>query len=229
MPRQRKDLTGKRFGMLVALEPDHTNGQKWWWRYQCDCGAVCVKLGQDVTKDLSKGRTPNCGCMTSELIARGHRTHGMSKHPAYWVWRSMRDRCRLPTHQAWVNYGARGIRVCPEWNASFDAFWQAMGAGYRAGLEIDRIDNNGHYEPGNCHWVPCVRQANNRRGNQLIDTPVGRLTVSEASREFGVKVTTLLYRIDHGWPIERLFLPADFRNRESRSGIPLVKKIKRTG
>lgn len=204
-----KDLTGRKFGMLTAVSPSHSDGKTWHWVYSCDCGFICIKTGQDVTKDLKRGGTPNCGCSTKRLIGEGNTRHGMSKHPAYWVWRSMRDRCRLPTHQAWANYGGRGIRVCEDWNSDFMNFWRDMGPTYRSGLEIDRRDNDGNYELGNCRWVTCLSQANNRRGNKRINTPDGLLTVAQAARRFGLTNSTIYERIKRGWPDDLLLDPAN--------------------
>lgn len=213
LPRQAQDLTGQRFGMLTALRPGKTNGHKRWWVFRCDCGNEREKCGVDVKKDLRNGRWPNCGCMTKALQSRARVTHGMSKHPAYAVWRSMNDRCRLPSHQAWANYGGRGIRVCERWQASFENFWQDVGAEYRRGLEIDRCDNNGDYEPGNTRWTVPLVQHNNRRDNVRIPTPSGPLTLSQASRRYGIGETTLQYRVANNWPVDRLLIEPNVANR----------------
>lgn len=125
----------------------------------------------------------------------------------------MCDRCRLPTHQAWHNYGARGIRVCDRWSHSFENFWEDMGVGYVSGLTLDREDNNGDYCKENCRWVTSLTQGNNRRGNRRIHTPWGFFTVAEASRLSGIGATTLLYRLDHCTPIARLFDKPSLTNR----------------
>lgn len=224
-----KDISGQRFGMLTAIQPSHSDGKRWHWIYSCDCGHVCIKLGQEVSKSQKRGRLPNCGCAVRRIIGEKNTKHGMSRHPAYAVWRSMNDRCRLPTHQAWHNYGARGISVCLQWRSDFAIFWADMGSTYARGLEIDRIENNGNYEPGNCRWVPNLINANNRRGNQTINTPQGPMTVSEASRCFGVGKSTLHYRITHGWPQDQLFKDANFHNRESRGAGVIIEQTKRIG
>lgn len=210
-----RDLSGQQFGMLTALAPSHSDGKKWLWFYECECGIVCVKYGQEVTKTHNRGRLANCGCRTKDLISKATTRHGMSAHPAYSVWRAMLDRCRLPSHQAWANYGERGISVCERWQQNFQNFWDDMGPGYRPGLEIDRRDNNGNYSAENCRWATCMAQANNQRRNVRINTPAGRLTVAQASRLYKIGKTTLHYRIANNWPEDKLLISPDFHNRES--------------
>lgn len=97
------------------------------------------------------------------------RSHGLSDTPIYSVWLAMRRRCRLSTSTNYERYGGRGIRVCDEWASSFEAFhaW-ASGNGYEPGLEIDRIDNDGHYEPSNCRWVTRKVNGQNKRSNIIL-------------------------------------------------------------
>lgn len=184
------------------LRPSHSTGTKWVYIVKCDCGTEKKMVGSEVK------RVDSCGCLKGKAS-----THGMSAHPAYWVWRSMRDRCRLPSHQAYHNYGGRGITVCRRWDESFANFWEDMGASYQSGLDLDRRDNMGNYEVENCHWVSRKENCNNKRNSFTIKTPKGNMTVLEASEVFGVGVSTIAYRIANGWPIERLFDKPDFRNR----------------
>ena len=198
----RKDYTGQRFGCLTATRDRGSTGKKRLWEFRCDCGETVVRLPVDVQKSVQKGCTPSCGCQMGEA----NKTHGMSQHPAYWVWRSMCDRCRLPSHQAWKNYGARGITVCPEWRESFETFWADMKAGYRPGLTLERMDNNRGYTPKNCQWRSYRHQSNNRRTNVHINTPSGPMTVSQAARLYKIGRSTLAWRVEH-WPEERWFRP----------------------
>ena len=125
----------------------------------------------------------------------------------------MLDRCRLPTHQAWHNYGARGISVCERWRQGFQNFWDDTGPGYRQGLTLERIDVNGNYTPENCTWATMKAQARNRRDNRIIGTIFGDITVAEAAERSGINYTTILYRLDQGWPDSMLLIPPDFTNR----------------
>lgn len=200
-----RDLTGLTFGALTALHPSHSTGKTWAWMYRCRCGALTTKLGMDVTKELKRGGTPNCGCLTRALVSQKNATHGMSKHPAYAVWRSMLDRCRLPTHQSWKNYGARGITVSPEWD-TFEAFWADMGPTYRRGLDLDRRDNDLGYTRENCRWVSRRTNTMNKRNSLRVD-------VQELAKQLGISRSTLYYRLKRGQPLDA---PVD-RRKATRS------------
>lgn len=139
--------------------------------------------------------------------------HGLSRHPVYFVWRSMKSRCLNPKSQAWANYGGRGITVCEEWSNSFEVFWNDMKDSYRAGLTLERLDVNKGYSKENCTWVDRRTQAQNRRNATLVKTPKGLMNVSEAARQFGLNANTLLYRLKRNWPQEKLFIVADVTNR----------------
>jgi len=134
---------------------------------------------------------------------KGYVTHGMSKHPAYQVWRQMRARCLQPTHKCWPDYGGRGIRVCERWAVSFEEFWRDLGGSYQPGLTLERRDNNGHYEPDNCSWQPQATQALNKRSVVWLDTPKGRMHLKQAAAAFGLKHMTLYCRLRAGWPVSR--------------------------
>jgi hypothetical protein len=199
------DLSGQRFGRLTALCLGEKVGKTLRWFFSCDCGGFCEKAGPDVMKDVRAGRVPNCGCLTKQMQSEARRSHGMSKHPAYPVWRSMNDRCRLPTHPAWANYGGRGITVCRRWQSSFENFWSDMGASYARGLDLDRRDNEQGYSPENCRWVSRRVNSNNTRANHRVETPAGRMTINQAAEVSGIGRTTIAYRVSNGWPPERLF------------------------
>ena len=221
MRKIRRDYTGEVFGYQTVLGCVGSNGKKTLWRIRCVCGKEQVLQSSDIAKRQS------CGCMTKELIGSKNATHGMSRHPAFAVWRSMNDRCRLPTHQAYHNYGARGITVCDRWQESFENFWADMGPTYKRGLSLDRRDNDKGYSPENCRWATYKEQARNTRASHYINTPWGRVTVKEASELSGIGNTTLLYRIEHGWPEEKLFIAADVTNRiitGKRKDEPAVKR-----
>lgn len=206
MPRKAKDITGLQVGYLTALRSAGRNERgKALWVFGCICGAEKALESSEMQKQKKRGITASCGCRRRATIAEKRKAHGMSKHPAFAVWRSMLDRCRLPSHRAYKNYGGRGISVCERWQRSFENFWADMGPTYSLGLTLDRRNNEQGYSPENCRWVSPVQQARNRRGNRYVQTPHGEMLLAEAAEVSGIRANTLAYRADHGVPQERMF------------------------
>lgn len=201
------DLTGKRFGRLTVLERAPNRGKKVRWLCKCDCGNTAVVYASA----LKQGDTSSCGCYNVEISTQRIIKHqaingsdGRSKTKLYWVWVAMRNRCNNPNNYSYGNYGGRGIRVCPEWDSSYDVFarW-ALSHGYSEGLSIDRIDNNGNYAPENCRWVSWKVQHRNQRVSKKISFDGKTKTLIEWSEETGISHGTLSARLRSGWPIER--------------------------
>jgi hypothetical protein len=187
------DLTGRRFGRLVVTGPAGEGK----WHCVCDCG------GQRTAHRSNLGRkTLSCGCLHRERITR----HGRSrtKDPTLNAWRSMMSRCYTPGSKYFKNYGGRGIVVCERWRGpdGFTHFLADMGE-RPAGVSLDRINNNGNYEPGNCRWADGLTQHNNKRTNRLLTHRGVTMTVAEWARAVGLGYPTLQHRLQLGWSVAR--------------------------
>lgn len=203
MHHRAKDITGLRVGYLTAIRYHGSDGKKSLWEVKCDCGKTIIRDPSQLKKLKARGVEASCGCQKKATISRRLTKHGMSGHPAYWVWRSMVDRCRLPSHQAWANYGGRGIEVCDHWRERFENFWADMGPTYAKGLTLEREKNDLGYSKSNCVWATYKAQASNKRETITLDTPKGRMAAASAADAYGIKRTTLYWRLNAGWSVMR--------------------------
>ena len=201
------DLTGKRFGRLTVIGVEDNGKRQTYYACQCDCGNVKV-IRADA---LVSGCTVSCGCKKREqdrLNLTANHSHKMSGTRLYNIWSGLKGRCNNPNDPRYDRYGGRGISVCDEWNTSFQSFYDwAINNGYSEELTIDRIDNDGNYEPSNCRWSTNKEQCNNRATNINIKIGNATKTLTEWCEIFDVDVarTMARYHRDEFITIDRLF------------------------
>jgi hypothetical protein len=183
------DHSGKKVGRLLVMYriPKKPGDKNVFWHCQCDCGSTTVAAGANLGKT-----TFSCGCLakdTAANILKGNtytRTHNMSKTTEYRIWSKMLQRCYNPRNHKYHIYGARGISICDRWKDSFESFYIDMGARPSSAHSIDRIDNNGNYEPGNCRWATNREQMRNTRANNFIEIEGISLCVLDWTKKLGV-------------------------------------------
>lgn len=154
------DLTGMSFGRLDVLSRAYKdNDKKTYWKCLCACGAEALVLAHS----LRSGNTKSCGCLHKDTV----RTHGLSHTPEYAAWHSMMQRCFNVKDENFERYGLRGVTVCQSWRDpknGFPNFYADLGPRPGAEYSLERLDNDGDYEPANCKWATRVEQRRNRRG-----------------------------------------------------------------
>lgn len=200
-----KDLTGQRFGRLVAVsQAGKANNGNAKWLCKCDCGGEKVVASWG----LKSGQTQSCGCIKREQNTEMFATHGDSRKGnrtrLYNIWAGMKNRCyNKRSAELYGKYGKRGISVCNEWRESYTAFREwALSNGYNDSLTIDRIDPSGDYCPENCRWATQKQQQNNRTNNHYITFCGETKTMAEWGDLAGFGRSVLEHRLSRGWTVQ---------------------------
>ena len=194
-----KVFAGAKFGLWTVT------GSRGRGKETIECVCDCGNKKRVWIMHLQQGRSLGC------LKCRVPRTHRKSlrigknasrqAHSEYGIWLQMKQRCGNPRSSVYARYGARGISVCQEWTKSFESFLADMGPRPSTKHSIDRIDNNGNYEPGNVRWATFEEQGNNKRNSRWIDFMGKRQTLTQWASELGMRRTTLDYRLRNGWSV----------------------------
>ena len=166
---------------------------------QCDCGEVKeVRRG-----NLKNGSTLSCGCMIRKKTSARSTTHGDARSHrltlTYKSWRAMLDRCGLEAHEAFARYGGAGIRVCDRWLESYENFKADMGTRPSKNHSLDRKDNKGNYEPGNCRWATRSQQGRNKSSNRMLEIDGLVKCVAEWAEISGISTAAIYSRLKLGW------------------------------
>lgn len=198
MGRKAIDITDQKFGRWTVIEKaERLPNASFLWKCKCECGTERLVEGSR----LRSGSSKSCGCLNVESHTK-HHCSSRNLTRLYRIWLNMRRRCNNPKGDIHKRYFYRGIKVCEEWN-SFENFQRwAYSAGYNDELTIDRIDNDGNYEPSNCKWASYHDQFRNTSQNIYL-TYNGRTQImKDWANEFGVKYETFLSRFHKGWGVE---------------------------
>ena len=166
------DLTGRTFGRYTVIErtPNHVTsggGKKTMYLCKCSCGTMKTVEGAA----LKNGRVKSCGCFNSEITGERFRKHGLRGSKAYSTWYGIKNRCFNKKQPRYKDYGGRGINLCKEWADSFQEFYAFVSKlphAFEDGYSIDRINNDGNYEPGNVKFSTSHEQNMNRRNSHGV-------------------------------------------------------------
>lgn len=192
-----QNLTGMKFGHLTVLERAENQGHYTAWLCKCDCGNTCVAQGYR----LKNGKIKSCGCLRGQ-------NHGMKSTKVYRAWQGIKQRCFNPKRKAYKNYGGRGITMYPEWVNDFQAFYDYVSKlphFGEAGYSLDRINNDGNYEPDNVRWADRKTQSRNRRNNRVLEYEGEQMCLAETAEKSGIQIGTLRLRLKRGETGEYLF------------------------
>lgn len=209
MSKALPSLVGKTFGLWTVLsrvENDNMNSIT--YLCKCTCGAIRKVVGRRLRTERSR----SCGCRNSELTSERFIKHGNSTTREFKIWRNMISRCHDKKSISYSAYGKRGIIVCSAWLASYDSFITAMGE-CPAGKSLDRIDNDGNYEPSNCRWADFETQCSNKRNSRYIECRGRKQTLSQWAKEVEMGAATLRFRLKMKWGVEEaIFTPVQNEN-----------------
>lgn len=191
----KRNLIGQRFGRWTVIAEAQKYRHKVLWPCRCDCGVE--RLVENWK--MRSGGSRSCGCLRRDLRGTQGFKHGMVGTPEYRIWAGMLRRCRLGSKTQYHRYGGRGITVCERWE-EFENFYADMGMRPSPNHSIDRINNDGNYEPGNCRWATTKEQGENKCSVRPIG---GFPSMAAASRALGVSYNIVCLRISYGWSEER--------------------------
>lgn len=189
------DMTGRQYADLTAIRScGKASSGDLKWLFKCRCG----------TEFEANGYYARCGKITSCPICAAERTriasvkHGLSSSPEFEIWTGMQTRCLNKNAHGFTNYGDRGISICQRWMDSFENFLADMGPRPSPTHSIERIDNDGNYEPSNCRWATDKEQANNKRNNVKVTIDGVTKYLSAWAHQFGVQISTASLRHKQG-------------------------------
>lgn len=202
-PQIHSVSVGDKYGKWTVTGPNKMGKQTSMTPCRCECGTERLVI----PADLRMGRSKNCGCVRRATVAKNNYIHGHSSTREHVVWLGMIARCTNKRHSHYAIYGGKGVVVCKRWMDSFTDFIADMGWPPSNKHSIDRIDNEGNYEPGNCRWATAKQQQRNKTKTVKITKDGVTKSVMEWSEITGIKYGTIMGRIKRGWPKDTLLDP----------------------
>ncbi len=188
-------MAGRRYSSVTALCRVGTcSSRDAKWRFSCDCGQQFETSGYAVRS----GRVTSCPKCSLKRSAIATTKHGKTNSPEFRTWTDIQTRCHNERSASHADYGGRGIVVCGRWRASFEDFLADMGPRPTPQHSIERIENDGNYEPGNCRWATRKEQANNKRNNLRIEIDGETKTLAQWADELGVSYSAMWFRYQQG-------------------------------
>lgn len=214
-------LIGKKFGRLTVLElynklrRRNSRTGKYTYRTMYSCLCECGNKVVVEQYKLKCGHTKSCGCLRKDVSRKTQTKHGHRYSRLYVIWNNMKKRCYNPKNKSFKDYGGRGIEVCDEWKTDFSVFYTwAINNGYNDTLTIDRINNDGNYEPNNCRWATKLEQNKNTRHNRLITLDGITKCISDWAKEYKLNYNTLIDRLNRGWSEEKAIKTPNFNKEQ---------------
>ena len=199
MPPRKDVKPGDKYGRWAVIGEAEPKGSRRHFCCVCDCGNErIVEMAS-----LIHGRTKSCGCLRKDVATILKTKHKQRYTRLYKTWANMRQRCSNPNTNSYQNYGGRGIAVCDEWKDFANFYAWATPNGYSGDLSIERVNNDGNYEPSNCKWITLKAQARNRRNNHLITHNGTTKNLEEWAELTGISASTIRHRLKRGWPINK--------------------------
>lgn len=212
-----KDRSGMVFGRLTVVRLHSIKNNRALWECKCQCGETKLAIG----KVLANGGTKSCGCLRRDLMTK----HGLSKNPKikteYKTWKSILNKCNNPKASNYKDYGGRGISVCKRWE-DFNNFITDMGLKPCKTLSIERINNDGDYEPNNCKWATDTEQNRNKRNIRIISFNGESLLLEDWARKTGLSKQCISYRLKKGWGVKNALTIPKKNNNKTNDALQLL-------
>lgn len=219
MYKVRLDITGETYGFLRAVEyRGKTSHNQAIWSFVC-IAPGCGRVVEAPAFHVRNGSKRSCGCATNALKSEGKKKHGIAHTPEYTSYRAMLDRCTNTNNPLFHRYGGRGIAICERW-LGVDGpanFYADMGQKPSANHSIERVDNDGNYEPSNCVWATRAEQMQTRSTTRLIEFGGKAMSIAAWERHLGFGLGVVRDRLNRGWPVDEALTRLPSKKRRSGS------------